>query len=151
MEQSTGYTKWLAIGIISLFVSISFAPSINAIATQRININRTTENKIGSQSVSILFKRLHKLVKEGEWIKHPLLFIIVLMLPMFRSIRALLLLMISMKFSGHHKNPDWYVWGDHPLLIFRAFWLLSTVAYWYAFWQYVSDTQGWNWPLNKIG
>jgi len=94
----------------------------------------------------------HKTIEEGikqdlqelEWIRHPLLYTLVMLLCYFRMIRATIILNIASD----------YIWWYHdihfPLLFIRGVWLAVTSGIWYTFWQIVSDILGWGWDTNPF-
>ncbi|EMR74535.1 hypothetical protein MBGDF03_00596 [Thermoplasmatales archaeon SCGC AB-540-F20] len=73
---------------------------------------------------------------------HPLLYAIVIFLGGFRWLRCLILAEISFDIISWNP-PEYEVY--HPILFLRCIWLLNTFGTWCSFWDYISDTLGWNW------
>ena len=76
-------------------------------------------------------------------VKHPILFVLVVMLLELRAVRALYLLNFAFNTETHQDRYDF----DHPLLGIRAIWLLFTAWLWDDLWQIISNSLGWNWEL----
>jgi len=128
-------TKWLAVGIILLFVGTCMIPAT------------AQDSKIIIPSETGLLKRVDDVFKKGDLPKHPILFIIVLIQVLFRQSRGFALLFLSGELEIY-KNPEFKV--IHPLLFIRAFWLLAVVEIEFEFWAIVSDSLGWNWPFFEL-
>ena len=129
----------LTVGIILLFIGVAAAPSINQSIVKASNDNRTIGSKITSQLVSIFFRRISDIFKRVDSIKNPLLYVIVFIISISRLIRGYFLFMISISLDEKLI--------EHPLLFLRSYWLLLTSVYWGKFWNNLSDSKGWNWPL----
>ena len=76
-------------------------------------------------------------------VKHPLLFVFVVILLEIRAVRALYLFNFASNTETHQDRYDF----DHPILGMRAIWLLLTSGLWAGFWQIISHSLGWNWEL----
>ncbi len=130
--------KLTAIGIILLFVGVAIAPSFNASAIKTMfethkNVPQTTLRSVGTKTDSM---------------KHLLLFIFVYSIYLSRYLRAWILYEISWEDGGSWLPPVW----THPLLAIRSVWLTVTVMCWCMFWNYLSESNGWNWsPLHVFG
>jgi hypothetical protein len=111
--------KWLAVGIILLFIGVAVAPSIN----QSVVKASTDDDP----------------VKKGSLPSHPLLFFFVKILFLFRLSRGAFLLNFSAEWS--HGVPS----VDFPLLYLRGTWLEITAIIWYFFWVNISDIMDWEW------
>jgi hypothetical protein len=132
MQKNLLSRKWLAVGIILLFIGVAVAPSINASTTKTIFENNN----------NVPLKTPQSDVKRTDSIKHPLLFIIVYSIYLSRILRGWTLYVNSWKDNGAWLPPSLI----HPLLAIRGLWLVATVMYWCIFWNYISQSNGWNWP-----
>jgi hypothetical protein len=115
-------------------VILSLTPTISAVefkSTQKGNI-------IESEKI-FLKEENHLLIKEFI-LRHPILFLIVVLQLEFRFGRGYFLEDIS---SYWGKNG---LKITHPLLFFRGRWLQGTWEWESMFWDIVSHVLCWNWP-----
>ncbi len=133
MQTKHLFKKGSVVGIILLFFGVAVAPSINAAAIGTI-FDKSDNGPLNTYQSSDVIKR-------ADSIKYPLLFIFVYTIYLSHLIRFNLFLNIS---TDIDMGIPFVV---HPLLFLRAAWLVLTVYYWSRFWNHISDSQGWNWPL----
>ena len=105
-------------------------------------VKETKRKGIIEQSEGDRTKGIGDIVKKGGLLKHPLLFFIIYKLAQFRLNRGEFLYEISTSIGAFN-------WVDitHPLLFLRSCWLVISTSEWLNFWERVSYSRGWNWPV----
>jgi hypothetical protein len=101
-------------------------------------------NNIIDQSWDVHFKKV-VVFEKVNLLKHPILFFIISVLAKFRLIRGEFLFNISTSIGAFN-----WINIEYPLLFFRAYWLTLSTDIWLTLWKEVSDSRGWNWPLDYI-
>ncbi len=130
--------KGMILGIAFLFMSVAIVPNINS--TSGTLSDKTAGPLVPCQPTFTFLDNYDFFIKV-DLSKHLLLFYIVSLMYVSRSIRGDFLLKIAY-------DPSHGIFKiKHPLLFIRGVWLLGTLDYWESFWRYISDSQGWNWPL----
>ena len=121
--------KWLAVGIILLFLGTSIIPAT------------AQDCKITKPSETLLLKKVVDLFRKECLIKHPILHNIVYGQIIFRQSRGLLLVYISIGLNPYNVKII------QLLLGIRAYWLLKTTHLEIDFWTNISNSLSWNWNL----
>ena len=141
--------KILVFGMIFLFISIAFAPSIN------LNIVKASRNKESIAKLRTISLDDLNDVKTVDKIKHPLLYLLVISLFTIRNIRSAINFFITFIVLCAHPNGDLFLGTImYPILfiifLIKTAWLVVTTEWWLSFWAHLSDSQGWNWNLNPF-
>ncbi len=88
-------------------------------------------------------------IRKNDWIRHPLLYALAIIIAEFRLERCRILADISFDISYWHGGPIIEIY--HPILFCRCMWLILTIEYWCLFWKIISNKLGWNWgDIEKI-
>lgn len=122
--------KKILIGSILVLTLLLLMPSIPAIQ------QKTIEDRAYNDLIEQLNFKDVKELKMIELIKHPILFVLVRGIFMFRIIRAGILLEISTEYNPHSGRIEFV----HPLLFLRCIWLMETSTLIYC---YLEDVFGW--------
>jgi hypothetical protein len=127
----------------SLFMMILFIlyPSTHVISAQ--TMKDTVTNKVNDQSSNMFIKKIKTIGKIGDYLRHPILFVIVSVLFRFQFNRAWLLYELSISRGAFN-----WIETEFPLVYLRACWLLLSAECWLTFWQHLSYSLDWNWPLD---
>lgn len=133
--------KSILIGSMLVLAMLLLMPSIPAI--QQNTIEEGIKQDIQERLDEITLDDL-KDIEELEWIRHPILYIIVLFLLNSRVKRGLFLVDIS---STPYK---WWYDIDYLNIFWRGAWLLFTAYCWQIFWSYVSILLRWHWELPEF-
>jgi hypothetical protein len=121
------------LGTIICIVILSLTPTTSAVerkSTQESNINESEKTFMNGEN--------HLPIKEFI-LRHPILFLIVVLQLEFRFSRGYYLEDIS-----SYWDKQFVV--THPLLFIRGRWLQGTWEWEAMFWDIVSHVSGWNWP-----
>lgn len=144
--------KKILIGSIFVLILLLLMPSIPAI--QQKSIEEGFKQEIQEKLETISLEDL-KDIKVLDWIRHPLLYIIILKSidiryeQIYRVLDFLIDFMYYaiyyMIYGGHYIS---YAFALLVLLICsRVFWLAITLSYWSHFWYNLSDKLNWNWDI----
>jgi len=123
----------ILVGTIICIVILSLTPTISAVELKSIQAS----NIIESEKI-LLNKERHLDIKEFI-LRHPVLFLIVVLQLEFRFGRGYYLEDIS-----SYWDKQFVV--THPLLFLRGRWLQLTWEWEAMFWDIMSHVLGWNWP-----
>jgi len=130
----------ILIGSIFVLTLLLLMPSIPAIQ------QKTILNKAYNDLVEQLDIEDVKEIRKMDWIRHPLLYVLVIFIAKFRLVRCLIIGEDSCDFS---EFPPWFE-IYHPIRFFWCLWLIFTIAFWCSFWENISDTLRWNWNIKEI-
>lgn len=108
-------------------------------------VERKGRNILGDQSEDLLVNRVKSVVKNGDGLRHPFLFLSVWLYLQFYLFRGWILYEVSIS-----KGAFNWVEIEYPLLFLRACSLILVGEFWLLFWQRVSSALGWNWSLDSI-
>lgn len=128
--------KKLILSILVVLTLLLLMPTIPAIQ------HKTIEDKtISELTEQIDFKVIKELMDSGKLarLKHPLLYIFIVLWLNLRMIRANYLGKISSHFE------KFFLIIDNEFFFARALWLYISVEYMIDFWIMVSDSLGWKW------
>ena len=79
-----------------------------------------------------------------ENVKHPLLYLLVNSIPLFRVFRGIMLFMLSVE-AEYDGWLGYNIDVKHPFLFLRSAWLVGTSSFWYGLWIIIDGLLGWNW------
>jgi|GEM_PF-5355933 len=113
-------------------------------------VERKERNIVDDQSGDPLINRVESVVKNGDGLRHPFLFLSVWLYLQFYLFRGWILYELSISEGAYN-----WVQIEYPVLFLRACSLILVGEFWLMFWQRVSSALGWNWsldcaPWNKI-
>ena len=127
--------KRILIGSMLVLTLLLLMPSIPAVQ-QKIIEDRAYHDLIEQLDIKDV-----KEIRKMDWIRHPLLYILVIFIAKFRWGRCLIIVEGSCDFTNF--PPEFEIY--HPIRFFRGLWLVFTIAFWCSFWYFISTTLGWNW------
>ena len=134
--------KKIPICSILVLMLLLLMPSIPAIQQKTIEDRTYNDFFEWLDFKDVKEKKKMDLIRNPFVYDHPLLYLIVILLGGFRWLRCLTLAKISFDIISWNP-PEYEVY--HPILFLRSIWLLNTFGIWCTFWDYISDTLGWNW------
>ena len=134
--------KKILIGSMLVLTLLLLMPSIPAIHQKTIEDRKYNDLFEQLDFKDVKEKKKMDLIRHPLIYDHTLLYAIVIFLGGFRWLRCLILAEISFDIISWNP-PEYEVY--HPILFLRCIWLLNTFGIWCSFWEYISDTLGWNW------
>ena len=141
--------KKILIGSMLVLAMLLLMPSIPAIQQKTIEegIKQDLQDKLESITLDNL-----KDIKDLEWIRHPILYLFVVAIFTLRGFRFAFNFFGAMVAFTKLDPDDPFGFGieiTHPILFWismvKAFWFYVTGEVWLIFWDYISNTLGWDW------
>jgi hypothetical protein len=127
--------KKTLIGSIFVLTLLLLMPSVSAF--QQNIISEDTYNDVVDHLDNEDFKEIINI----KLLRYPTLYKIIISLAKIRFLR----LSIIWEFAVKDLDYPPYIMPKMPLLFFYCVWLISTLNHWCDFWNYMSDTFGWDW------
>ena len=140
--------KKILMGSMLVLTLLLLMPSISAIHYKSIEegIKQGVQEKLDTITLDDL-----KDFEVLEWIRHPILYLIITSIVTFRLLRSAVYFFIAVTFCAKYIPDYWVPEITHPvLLIILMFNWTRLYGYTWLlvdFWQYISDELGWNWEL----
>ncbi len=142
--------KKILIGSMLVLTLLLLMPSIPAV--QQKSIEEGIKQELQEKFETINLDYLEGM-EDFEWIRHPILYAIVMSFAYLQNFRFALNFMLSVSCT----EPDGF--GSFiftkPILfaffMFRAVWLSITAFTWVGFWTYISEVMEWDWNLPGVG
>ena len=133
--------KKILIGSMLVLAILLLMPSIPAIQQKSVEegIKQDLQEKLDSITLDDL-----KDFTDLEWIRHPILYVLVVILLYIRLLQAYRMFEFS---SNCAENGQMYL---AYLGALRALCILATTDYFHAFWYIISNILGWNWNLESF-
>ena len=132
--------KKILVGSIFVLTLLLLMPSIPAVQQKSIGegIKQEIQEKLDTINLNDL-----KESKKLDWVRHPLLCVIILYLSFIVSLR--IGRGIKLRDSSYGYAPDGHRIIVRPFRFFRGKWIISRGVRWFNFWENLSDTLHWNW------
>lgn len=140
--------KRILIGSMLVLTLLLLMPSIPAVQHKSIEegIKQDLQEKLDSINLDDL-----KDIEVLEWIRHPILYFIVLFFAYIQFLRFDFILSKAYEWFTVMRPGDYISTITNPILFWimflRGVTLLAPFVYWIVFWDYVSDSLGWDWNL----
>lgn len=140
--------KRIIIGSMLVLTLLLLMPSIPAVQQKSIEegVKQNIQDKIDAITLDDL-----KNIDVVDWIRHPILYLIVISIVTFRLLRSAFYFYIAVDYCTESRPDSWVPEITHPiLLIILMFNFARLYGYTWLlvdFWQYISDRLRWNWKL----
>lgn len=146
--------KFLALGVIFLFIGVAIAPSINFTVVKASNDDDLVEvtsqacgiNGFGNQTVKLTRQQYQdfQYLSDNETPRHPKLLAFVVLILWLRFGRGDWLMDHSVVWI----REQHYI--THPLLYLRGLWLIWRATGWASRWMFLATVFGWNWGFEDF-
>ena len=128
-------TKWLAVGIILLFVGVTIVPTIN------INTVKASRD---DDLVEVTTYQDFNQLNGNETPRYPKLLAFVVLILWIKLSRGSWLYDHSIVWE----REQMYI--THPLLLIRGMWLMWKATGWATRWMFLATVLGWNWSIEDF-
>jgi len=152
MNQYSSIYKWLAIGIILLFISVAFVPSINQSIVKASVDNNLIENQKNNSPKLRLKEMNNHQIKDTvnnlvglSYLRHPILLKIIAKLNYVRLVA--LEFLQDQSAIWFHRHPTQIT---HPLMFLLAIVLALRIGIGVVGWFEISQLLNWGWTYEDI-